>query len=41
MRYLQVSDRFCADYAVDGSTIIGRSHYDAGTRSDDSRHDFD
>jgi PAS domain S-box-containing protein len=28
MRYLQVSDRFCADYGVDGSTIIGRSHYD-------------
>jgi PAS domain S-box-containing protein len=28
MRYLQVSDRFCADYGVDGSQIIGRSHYD-------------
>jgi PAS domain S-box-containing protein len=28
MRYLQVSDRFCADYGVDGSAIIGRSHYD-------------
>jgi PAS domain S-box-containing protein len=28
MRYLQVSDRFCADYGIDGSAIIGRSHYD-------------
>jgi len=28
MRYLEVSDRFCADYGVDGSQIIGRSHYD-------------
>lgn len=28
MRYLQVSDRFCADYGVDGAAIIGRSHYD-------------
>jgi len=28
MRYLQVSDRFCADYGVDGSAIIGRSHWD-------------
>ncbi len=28
MRYLQVSDRFCADYGVDGPAIIGRSHYD-------------
>jgi PAS domain S-box-containing protein len=28
MRYLQVSDRWCADYGVDGSQIIGRSHYD-------------
>jgi PAS domain S-box-containing protein len=28
MRYLQVSDRFCLDYGVDGSQILGRSHYD-------------
>src|SRR5215510_14653066 len=27
LRYLQVSDRFCADYGVDGSAIIGRSHW--------------
>jgi PAS domain S-box-containing protein len=29
MRYLQVSDRFCADYAeLDSSQILGRSHYE-------------
>jgi PAS domain S-box-containing protein len=28
MRYLQVSDRLCADYSMDGSQILGRSHYD-------------
>jgi PAS domain S-box-containing protein len=28
MRYLQVSDRFCADYGLDGSTLPGRSHYE-------------
>jgi len=28
MRYLQVSDRFCADYGLDRAAIIGRSHYD-------------
>jgi PAS domain S-box-containing protein len=28
MRYLQVSDRWCADFGVDGSAIIGRSHYE-------------
>jgi PAS domain S-box-containing protein len=28
MRYLQLSDRWCADYGVDASQIIGRSHYD-------------
>lgn len=28
MRYLQVSDRFCADYSVDSSQVLGRSHYD-------------
>jgi len=28
MRYLQVSERWCADYGVDGSQILGRSHYD-------------
>ena len=29
MRYLQVSDRWCADYGVDASQVLGRSHYDA------------
>src|SRR5215467_11195088 len=28
MRYLQVSERWCADYSVDSSQIVGRSHYD-------------
>ena len=28
MRYLQVSDRWCADYGVDVSQILGRSHYE-------------
>jgi PAS domain S-box-containing protein len=28
MRYLQVSDRWCADYGVDCSRILGRSHYE-------------
>ncbi len=28
MRYLQVSDRFCADYSVDSSRVLGRSHYE-------------
>jgi len=28
MRYLQVSDRWCADFGVEGSAIIGRSHYE-------------
>jgi PAS domain S-box-containing protein len=28
LRYLQVSDRWCADYSVDSSQILGRSHYD-------------
>ena len=29
MRYLQVSDRWCADYGADVSQILGRSHYEA------------
>jgi PAS domain S-box-containing protein len=28
MRYLQVSDRWCADYKVDASQILGRSQYE-------------
>jgi len=28
MRYLQVSDRWCADYLVDSSQLLGRSHYE-------------
>jgi PAS domain S-box-containing protein len=28
MRYLQVSDRFCADYSVDSSQLLGCSHYE-------------
>src|SRR5690349_1430510 len=28
MRYLQVSDRWCADFALDSSQILGRSHYE-------------
>ena len=28
MRYLQVSDRWCADYSVDSSHVIGCSHYE-------------
>ena len=28
MRYLQVSDRFCADYSIDSSLVLGRSHYE-------------
>src|SRR5207344_2773371 len=28
MRYLQVSDRWCADYSFDSSQILGRSHYE-------------
>ena len=28
MRYLQVSDRWCIDYGVDGSQILGRTHYE-------------
>jgi PAS domain S-box-containing protein len=28
MRYLQVSDRWCADYSVDSSQVLGRTQYD-------------
>jgi two-component system, sensor histidine kinase and response regulator len=28
MRYLQASDRWCADYSVDSSQLLGRSHYE-------------
>ena len=28
MRYLQVSDRWCEDYSVERSQILGRSHYE-------------
>ena len=29
MRYLEVSERWCADYGISASQILGRSHYDA------------
>ena len=28
MRYLQVSDRWCADFSFDSAQILGRSHYE-------------
>ena len=28
MRYLQVSERWCTDYGVDASQVLGRSHYE-------------
>lgn len=28
LRYVQVSDRFCADYLIDPASALGRSHYE-------------
>jgi PAS domain S-box-containing protein len=28
MRYLQVSDRWCSDFSLDSSAMLGRSHYE-------------
>jgi PAS domain-containing protein len=28
MRYLQVSDRWCTDYSLESSQVLGRSYYD-------------
>ena len=28
MRYLQASERWCADFSLDSSQILGRSHYE-------------
>jgi PAS domain S-box-containing protein len=28
MRYLQASDRWCADYGIDRSQVLGKSHYE-------------
>ncbi|HXU13537.1 MAG TPA: PAS domain S-box protein [Terriglobales bacterium] len=28
MRYIQASDRWCSDYSLDASQLIGRSHYE-------------
>jgi PAS domain S-box-containing protein len=28
MRYIQVSDRWCADYSVDSTQVLGHSHYE-------------
>src|SRR5436189_2045405 len=28
MRYLQVSDRWCVDFSLDSSQIVGLSHYE-------------
>jgi len=35
MRYVQVSDRWCEDYGLDASTILGRSHYEVLTDAPD------
>jgi len=28
MRYIQVSNCWCADYGLDSSQVLGRSHYE-------------
>lgn len=40
MRYLQVSERWCADYGADASQIIGRSHYEVFPEQPDHWREF-